>query len=32
VRKESSQEENCVKEELKIKRKEIIKRLKEETY
>ena len=32
VRKESSQEETCVKEELKIKRKEIIKRIKEEAY
>lgn len=30
--KESSQEETCVKEELKIKRKEIKKRIKEEAY
>jgi hypothetical protein len=32
VRKESLQEETCVKEELKIKRKEIRKRIKEEAY
>jgi hypothetical protein len=32
VRKGSSQEETCVREELKIKRKKIIKRIKEETY
>jgi hypothetical protein len=32
VMKESSQEETCVKEELKIKRKEIKKRIKEEAY
>jgi hypothetical protein len=32
VRKEISQEETCVKEELKIKRKQIIKRIREEAY